>query len=297
MNKYEQIIIIGTGQIALEVLKYVKEFACLSGCRLLFIEHERSSFDIFQMACQKENIPYVRITEKCILHKFLNDIQEETLMVSAANFYIFPKEIVKKNNLAIINFHNALLPHFPGRNAPSWAIYENAKETGITWHYVTECVDEGDIIAQASCRILPDMKAYELEYELMKLAADAFKACFPDIYQRKAKTRKQEFLVNRKLYKSSEIPGNGRFMPDDPPQYVYRLLRATDYGKTALFPNMLTVYQGKEIEIASYRKIIQDQAGKNDGRIYLQLDDHYALRLSYTERRSSNNGFVQSERI
>ena len=74
----------------------------------------------------------------------------------------FQKKIVSSENIVIINFHNALLPELPGRNAPSWSIYEGKDYTGITWHYVTEGVDEGDIIVQKKCDVTADIRAYEL---------------------------------------------------------------------------------------------------------------------------------------
>ncbi|MEH2956721.1 formyltransferase family protein [Candidatus Merdisoma sp. JLR.KK006] len=149
----------------------------------------------------------------------------------------------------IVNFHNALLPKFPGRNAPSWAIFENEQETGITWHYVTKQVDAGDIIIQKKCRITADVRAYELTEKLMQLAFEAFKEKFAEIIEDRAAARKQLLTGKRKIYKSSDIPGMCRFGMEDSPEYIYRLLRAEE----------------------------------KPGRLYLPLDGEFSLRLSWAE--------------
>lgn len=76
----------------------------------------------------------------------------------------------------IINIHPALLPKYGGKGMYGHHVHEavvNAgeKESGITIHYVNENYDEGNIIFQAKCQVLPgdnaDMvaeKVHQLEY-------------------------------------------------------------------------------------------------------------------------------------
>ena len=77
----------------------------------------------------------------------------------------------------IINIHPALLPKFGGKGMYGAHVHEAivaAKETqtGITVHYVNERYDEGTVIFQAVCPVLPDdtaddvaAKVHALEYE------------------------------------------------------------------------------------------------------------------------------------
>ncbi|MEO0465101.1 MAG: phosphoribosylglycinamide formyltransferase [Pseudomonadota bacterium] len=55
----------------------------------------------------------------------------------------------------MINIHPSLLPKYPGLDTHQRAIDAGDSEAGCTVHYVTEGVDEGEIIAQASVPILP----------------------------------------------------------------------------------------------------------------------------------------------
>lgn len=60
----------------------------------------------------------------------------------------------------IINIHPALLPKFGGKGMYGDRVHEavvaaGEKESGITIHYINERYDEGDVIFQATCPVLP----------------------------------------------------------------------------------------------------------------------------------------------
>jgi phosphoribosylglycinamide formyltransferase-1 len=77
----------------------------------------------------------------------------------------------------IINIHPALLPKHGGQgmygmNVHKAVIAASDKESGITIHYINENYDEGQIIFQASCPVLPSdtpedvaSKVHALEYK------------------------------------------------------------------------------------------------------------------------------------
>ena len=76
----------------------------------------------------------------------------------------------------IINIHPALLPKYGGKGMYGHHVHEaviaaGEKESGITFHYVNDHYDQGAIIFQAKCPVLPtdtpdDLAArvHELEY-------------------------------------------------------------------------------------------------------------------------------------
>lgn len=77
----------------------------------------------------------------------------------------------------IVNIHPALLPKFGGKGMYGMHVHEaviaaKEKESGITIHYIDEHYDEGTIIFQAKCPIIPEddaesvaTKVHALEYE------------------------------------------------------------------------------------------------------------------------------------
>ena len=279
---FQHIVIIGYGKITGEVLSYVHSLQDKYGYTMEFIEHEIHAVSITHKICTDEQIPYSQLPEKAQVTEKFMALDKPTLIISASNNYLFPADVVNKDNITIINFHNALLPKFPGRNAPSWAMYEGETEAGITWHYVTPGVDDGAIIVQKKTAIGPDMKAYELAGALMKIAFEGFCESFDGIVTGTAKVTHQVFPPNRKMYFSKMVPQEGVFSLDDKPEDIYRLLRSTDYGLNDIFPHMKTEYQGKRIEITRYRKI--DAAKReDDGAIYLPLGESAFLKLKYKE--------------
>lgn len=85
----------------------------------------------------------------------------------------------------IVNIHPALLPKFGGKGMYGMHVHEavvasGEKETGITIHYVNEHYDEGTVIYQAKCDVLPSdtpedvaEKVHALEYEYFPKVVEA----------------------------------------------------------------------------------------------------------------------------
>ena len=281
MTAFQRIIIIGYGKVAGEILSYVKERQKDFGYLTTFIEHEVHSLSVTEKICKENDIPFLRIEDKKELAAYFKAVQEKTLIISASNNFLFPGEIVEKENITIMNFHNALLPDYPGRNAPSWVIFMGEKQTGITWHYVTCGIDEGNIIIQKKCEIGADTKAYELAEKLMNLAYEAFAESFDAVMEERVSAKPQGFAPNRKMYRSYEVPSDGFFELERAPEEIYRLLRSVDYGKNDIFPRIRTVINGQEAEILRYRRISPEMSKERDGFLYLPLDADTLLKLKY----------------
>lgn len=281
---FQKIIITGYGNAANKILKYVYEKSKSYKFQLECIEYEKHPLSVLKGICNKSSIPYIFAEDKKQFAEYLRTVQEKTLIVSAGNNFIFPEDLVNRENISIVNFHNALLPFYPGRNAQSWVIYKGEKETGITWHYVTTGIDEGDILIQKKCSVGRDMKAYELTEKLMELAYEAFTEIFDNVLEGTMKGKKQQFDKNRKVYYSYEIPSNGEFELSENPENIYRLMRSVDYGIAGRFPKMRSFYEGKKIEILRYRKYKDtEKLQKKSGCLYLPMGNMEFLELQYRE--------------
>ena len=102
---------------------------------------------------------------------------EVDLIVLAGFLWLIPVKITKAFPNKIINIHPALLPKYGGKGMYGSRVHEavvenKEKETGITIHYVNEKYDEGNIIFQAKCKVLPNdtpeevaAKVHDLEYK------------------------------------------------------------------------------------------------------------------------------------
>ncbi len=97
------------------------------------------------------------------------------LIVLAGFLWLIPANLVQ--NFTIVNIHPALLPKYGGRgmygmNVHKAVVANGESESGISIHYVNDKYDEGKIIFQASCSVLPSdspeavaEKVHGLEYE------------------------------------------------------------------------------------------------------------------------------------
>ncbi|HQG73230.1 MAG TPA: phosphoribosylglycinamide formyltransferase [Tenuifilum sp.] len=103
--------------------------------------------------------------------------QKVDFIVLAGFLKMVPVDMVRHFNNRIVNIHPALLPKYGGKGMYGDRVHKAviaAGETvsGITIHYVNEHYDEGDIIFQARCPVLPNdtpetlaQRVHELEWE------------------------------------------------------------------------------------------------------------------------------------
>lgn len=86
--------------------------------------------------------------------------QDIDLLVLAGFMWLMPAGLVQAFPNRIINIHPALLPKFGGKGMYGHHVHEavvaaGETESGITIHYVNEHYDEGQIIFQSRCPVLP----------------------------------------------------------------------------------------------------------------------------------------------
>ncbi len=101
------------------------------------------------------------------------------LIVLAGFLWKFPEFILKSFHNKVINIHPALLPNYGGKgmygmNVHSAVVNNKETETGITIHYVNENYDEGAIIFQAKCNVLPTDSAEDVADKIHLLEMEHF---------------------------------------------------------------------------------------------------------------------------
>ncbi|MEZ4273103.1 MAG: LLM class flavin-dependent oxidoreductase [Myxococcota bacterium] len=95
-------------------------------------------------------------------------------LFSIINHSITSPEILRLARRGAINFHDSLLPDYPGFHATSWAIIEGRQEHGVTWHEMSDDVDAGAILLQAKVQIAPDDTAFTLATQCSRAGLDSF---------------------------------------------------------------------------------------------------------------------------
>jgi phosphoribosylglycinamide formyltransferase-1 len=102
---------------------------------------------------------------------------EIDLVVLAGFLWLIPPGLIRLFPDRMVNIHPALLPKYGGKGMYGRHVHEavianGEKESGISIHYVNEVYDDGKIIFQGKCKVLPDdtpeslaRRVHGLEYE------------------------------------------------------------------------------------------------------------------------------------
>ena len=101
------------------------------------------------------------------------------LIVLAGFLWKFPAFILKEFENKVINIHPALLPKYGGKGMYGMHVHDavvanKETETGITIHFVNENYDEGAIIFQAKCNVLPMDSAEDVAEKIHLLEMEHF---------------------------------------------------------------------------------------------------------------------------
>lgn len=115
-----------------------------------YFANNRIFYDIFKFKKILKIIETKKIDQKII--KIL-DKEKINLIVSAGSKFIFSRSFIKKYEKKIINFHPSYLPEERGGANFTYRILMEKKFIAATVHYVSEKIDQGEIIFQIKKKI------------------------------------------------------------------------------------------------------------------------------------------------
>lgn len=127
--------------------------------RIRLIVTNKANAGVLRVA-EAHSVPTTVIPNKRISEDLLSELDKNSIdfVVLAGFLRMIPGNVVKRYRNKMLNIHPALLPRFGGQGMYGSRVHEaviasEAKESGITIHYVNEHYDEGDIVFQARCAI------------------------------------------------------------------------------------------------------------------------------------------------
>jgi methionyl-tRNA formyltransferase len=175
---------------------------------------------------------------------------------------ILDYEILTLPQLGAINIHGGLLPSHRGANVLNWVLLEGATTTGVTAHYMTSGIDEGDIIYQSSASILENDTAAILKQRLDAHGFDMLARIRAELNAGKILPRNPQDPAKARYYPRRK-PEDGRIdwtvMSD---RQVFNLIRA-----------LASPWPGAFCEIPSGERVVFDR--------YYSLDEVAGLRRKY----------------
>lgn len=191
------------------------------------------------------------------------------LMVMAFVNVFVPASARDIPNHGSICFHPSLLPLHRGPSAVNWPIIMGREESGYSWFYPTDGLDEGDVLLQWQCPIEPDDTVINLYFKKIYPSAvnSVLEVC--DLFR----TGKPPHIVQDESAATYERRCTKKHAHIDwykPVDQVYNLIRGTNPA-----PGAWTTHNGVELSVYDSAKVPGDGvAGKvtdiSDGGIEVQ---------------------------
>ncbi len=207
-GEMKKIVIIGNGKMTIECLKIIKAYKN-AHILLVIADPKDITLMFLKQYCKREgldlelsnNVNSLDIVEK--IKKTKPDI-----IFNINSFQIIRKKLIGIPSDGIINFHNGPLPTYRGVNVCSWAILNGEKTYGVSWHYVEEGIDSGDIVAQKFFNLSGDETACSLILKCIDEGVLLFKEFFSLLLEEKVTAVSQD-SSRSSHYKKRDIPYGG----------------------------------------------------------------------------------------
>lgn len=152
--------------------------------------------------------------------------------------HLINKNVIKKCNNRIFNLHPSLLPIHRGCSSITWAMLEGDSHSGITYHYIDNNIDTGNIILQAATQIYKNDTQLKLYHRCMLLGYKYWNAAFQLVINGFSGVKQ----IGKSSYHFRGAPYNGEINESWPFDKIERFIRAMNHP-----PYPYATYRGKEV--------------------------------------------------
>ena len=230
----------------------------------VYCEPDKKGIDPIKEYALEQNLPVeqpAHFKDDETLEK-LRSYNADLMIMAFVNVFVpeAARDIPKQGSIC---FHPSLLPLHRGPSAVNWPIIMGRKESGYSWFYPTDGLDEGDVLLQWECPIDPDDTVINLYFKKIYPSAvsSVLEVCElfrsgtpPHIVQDEADATYER----RCAKKHAHIDW---YKPVD---QVYNLIRGTNPA-----PGAWTTHNGNELSVYDCAKVAGDGVA---GKI-MQIDD------------------------
>lgn len=198
------------------------------------------------------------------------------LIITCAYGQFLPAELLNIPKLGCINVHASLLPKYRGGAPIHRAIMDGAIKTGVTIMYMSEGMDEGDIISQKEIAIEPEDTASTLHDKLAILGRDLLLETLPSIINGTNSRTKQD---------SSEA-SYGFVITRDDERIVFGKTKRQIYNQIRglnSWPGAYCIFEGKILKV--WKSYVTENFFPElfDGQITAIYKDGFGVKVSNGE--------------
>lgn len=186
-----------------------------------------------EFICSVNNDTYHSINKKnykTILLKLLKKYNVDVVFLLWFP-YIISKELIENVNVGFINTHPSLLPYNRGKHPYFWSMIDNTPH-GVSMHFITENIDDGDILFQKEIRHDISYTGKELYEICSKEMVNLFKENYENVLDGKYISKKQDLKRGKFHYgKEIDIISNIDLEKKYKARDLINILRARTFGR------------------------------------------------------------------
>jgi methionyl-tRNA formyltransferase len=191
--------------------------------------------------------------------ELLKKIKPDLILVMGWS-QLLKNDILTIPGFGVIGSHPTQLPKYRGRAPIPWTILKKLKHSALTFFFIEEGIDNGDILDQKIFEIDDDDDATSVYDKITVLGEqmiiDNLNKIKNNTFLRK-KQNTDEFIENW----PKRTPDDGKIHWNKSSNEIQTLVRATTYP----YPGAFTILNGKHIKI--WKTIILDESFETPGKI------------------------------
>jgi len=255
-----------------------------------------SDFVSFDYICNKFNIQNIKVnnindTENIEIFKSL----KPDLILVMGWSQLLKKNIIQTSKFGVIGSHPTELPKYRGRAPIPWTIIKELDQSALTFFYIGEGIDDGDIFAQEFFSISSEDDATSLYARITNLGKKMIIENLKLLQNNNAKRIKQDqskFIE----YWPKRIPDDGLIDWSKPCKEIDILIRATTHP----YPGAFTFYKNQKIII--WKAYFCETKISKPGKILDVTNDSVVIgtlngEIVITNADTSNGNSIFSENI
>jgi len=227
--------------------------------------------DRIQRVCHEYGIFYFEYYPERLLKEL--DFFKVNLIFVASFPHILGKEIINQSKYGVVNLHGSLLPKYRGANPLNWVLINGESETGVTFYYIDEGIDTGDIIAQKKISIDIEDDALVLRDKIYQAGRQLLTESWDSFIQGKISLMPQ--AADIATYYRKRKPEDGRIEWCLQATEIYNLVRALVFP----WPGAYCFYKREKIIIEKAHIKIDNKPHFRSGKI-LRINENGDIEVS-----------------
>jgi methionyl-tRNA formyltransferase len=161
-------------------------------------------YRLFKGCCSVKDVAKALQIRHCVITdsndpeyvKHIKDMDID-LIISFSAPQIIKEELLTSPKYGVINVHGSLLPDFRGCLPSFWYLYCDEKISGATVHYMSEKIDDGDIIEQGSVDISDCMSMFQVMKKTKTIGGELMVKAIQKIADGTVTVRKNDITQGR----------------------------------------------------------------------------------------------------